>query len=230
MIEKIPTLTRELARQLDERATAEFGIPSIVLMENAGRGTADVLSRLGIPGKVLICCGRGNNGGDGYVLARHLDLRGYPVTVALWAKPTDLSGDAAINFGILEKSDIPIRDFATNPDFCEFEELVASSSWVVDALLGTGSRGEPRPPLDRVIQILNQVATPKLALDLPSGLDCDTGEPAKFTIRANHTCTFAAMKRGFLNKKAEAFTGKIHVVDIGTPRKLLEEILAAASD
>jgi NAD(P)H-hydrate epimerase len=97
------------------------------------------------------------------------------------------------------------------------------ADWIVDALLGTGARGEPRPPLDAVIDQINAAAAPTLAIDLPSGLDCDTGEPARHTIRAAQTCTFVAAKPGFLTPGAEQFTGCVHVLDIGAPRRLVEE-------
>ena len=101
-------VSREQSRQIDRRATEQYGIPSLILMENAGRGVADVLGELGIPGPVVVCCGKGNNAGDGFVLARHLDLRGHPVRVLVWADPPELAGDAGVNFEILRKTDVPI--------------------------------------------------------------------------------------------------------------------------
>lgn len=222
-----PVIDRKQARELDLRATEELGIPSIVLMENAGRGAADLLCRLGIDGTVLICCGRGNNGGDGFVLARHLDLRGYPVRVALWADPATLTGDADVNYHILLRSDIPIEIFLTEDDCERFAEECRSAAWIVDALLGTGSAGKPRPPIDKVIETINASGVPVLALDLPSGLDCDTGHPATPTIRAQHTCTFVAWKKGFLAPEAKEYLGQVHVVDIGLPRKFVEKFLAS---
>ncbi len=106
-----PTLSREQARQLDRRAIDEFGVPGVVLMENAGRGVADCLCRLGIGGPVVVCAGAGNNGGDGFVVARHLDLRGYAARVLLFSDPARLAGDAAMNYRILEASGLPIQRF-----------------------------------------------------------------------------------------------------------------------
>ena len=100
--------------------------------------------------------------------------------------------------------------------------------WIVDALLGTGARGEPRPPLDAVIDQLNGASAKRLAVDLPSGLDCDTGAAARHTIRAAETCTFVAMKRGFTIPGAAQYTGRIHVLDIGAPRCLVEEMAGQA--
>ena len=221
----VPTMafTREQSRLVDQLAVEEFGFSGLVLMENAGRGTADVLCRLGIKGPVAICCGKGNNAGDGFVIARHLDLRGHEVRVLLWAKPEELTGDAAMNFRILEKTDVPITVF-NDADPGRLSKLIDDAAWIVDALLGTGARGEPRPPLDAVIDRLNAAAAPKLAVDLPSGLDCDTGEPARHTIRAAETCTFVAAKTGFSLPAAAPYIGRLHVLDIGVPQKLVERV------
>lgn len=221
-----PAIRREASRRIDRRAIEEYGIPGLVLMENAGRGMADVLERLEIAGPVVICCGRGNNAGDGFVIARHLDLRGYEVRVLVWGDPSRLSGDAEANFKIVQKSDIPLVLFGDGHDPALLENHLASAAWIVDALLGTGARGEPRPPLDAVIDQMNAAGAPKLAVDLPSGLDCDTGQAAAHTIRASHTCTFVARKTGFLAPGAETYIGQIHVLDIGAPRRLVQEILA----
>jgi len=108
--------TREQSRRVDRIAVEEFGFSGLVLMENAGRGVADVLCRLGIAGPVVVCCGKGNNAGDGFVIARHLDLRGHRVRVLLWAKPEELIGEAAVNFQILTKTDVPIACFGDEFD------------------------------------------------------------------------------------------------------------------
>jgi NAD(P)H-hydrate epimerase len=224
----LPTLNRRQSRRLDALAIERYGMTGLVLMENAGRGLADTLCGLGISGEVVICCGRGNNAGDGFVLARHLDLRGHAVRVLLWADPSELTGDAAANYRILELAGVPIVSFAeTEP--ARLDRELAGAAWLVDALLGTGARGEPRPPLDSVIDRMNAAATPILAVDMPSGLDCDSGEPAGHTIRAAHTCTFAAAKPGFFAPQAEPYVGRLHVLDIGAPRRLMEEVLAERS-
>jgi len=214
-------ISRQLSRQLDRRAVEDYGIPSVVLMENAGRGVADALCNLGISGPVVICCGRGNNGGDGFVVARHLDLRRHDVRVLVFDDPARLTGDAALNFRVLEKCDLPVRQIAADRLAAE----LAGSGWIVDALLGTGATGEPRPPLDQIIDTINTQNSPVLAVDVPSGMDCDTGAAARHTIRAAHTCTFVAHKPGFLVPGAAEFTGDVCVVDIGAPRKLVEETL-----
>ena len=224
------TLDREQSRRLDQLAVEEYGMTGLVLMENAGRGAVDVLCHEAIEGPVtdkpvLICCGKGNNAGDGFVMARHLDLRGYDVRVLAWAVPDELRGDAAANFNILQNTDVPITVCGDDFDQAQFDEELSHAAWVVDALLGTGARGEPRAPFDAIIERINATAAAVLAVDLPSGLDCDTGRPATQTIRAKLTCTFAAAKPGLIMPTAEPYVGQVHVVDIGAPRKLIERML-----
>jgi NAD(P)H-hydrate epimerase len=222
------TLTRAEVRELDRRATEGFGVPGLVLMENAGRGCAELLTRLN-PDRAptLILCGPGNNGGDGFVIARHLDNRGWPVSVHVVARHSQHAGDADINFDILYTSGIEFTQY--RPDHFEqshrdlFLRRVTAAGWVVDALFGTGLARALGAPFDFLAEAVNGSGKPVLAVDLPSGLDCDTGEPLGPTVRAAHTATFVAPKRGFLNPNAKAWTGAVHVVDIGAPRVLVEE-------
>ena len=144
----IPTLNRRQSQQVDRRAMTEYGMSGLVLMENAGRGAADLLQRLGIGGPVVICCGRGNNGGDGFVIARHLDLRRVAVRVLLWCDPQELRGDAAANFAIVAHSDVPIEIFTTF-DAVRLRHALDGAAWIVDALLGTGSHGGTAPAAGR---------------------------------------------------------------------------------
>ncbi len=192
----------------------------LVLMENAGRGCVDVLERLGISGPIVILCGKGNNAGDGFVIARHLEIRGHACRVILLCPAAELRGDAAANFAILRRTNVPITEFAQQAvaDLASVEPYDAD--WIVDAMLGTGASGKPRPPFDAAIDWMNAQRCKKLAVDVPSGLDCDTGQPASRAVRADHTCTFAAMKIGFTQPAAGPFTGTVHVCDIGVPRQL----------
>jgi NAD(P)H-hydrate epimerase len=223
-----PALTRDQCRRLDRRAIEEYGIASLVLMENAGRGCVDVLERLGIDGPVVILCGKGNNAGDGFVIARHLGIRGYDCRVLLLNQPIELRGDAAINYAILDNTGVTLvematclRDYATEIRK-RLDRCGHSAAWLVDAMLGTGAHGEPRPPFDAAIDWMNAQACKKLAVDIPSGLDCDTGQPASHTVRADYTCTFGAMKVDFTQPTATPFTGAIHICDIGAPRRLID--------
>jgi len=218
--------TRRQSRRIDQLAQDEFGISGLVLMENAGRGVTDVLCQLGIDGPVRVCCGKGNNAGDGFVIARHLDLRGYQVDLALWANPDELTGDAAVNYGILTKTDVSIKIFGAECDATRLDRWLSGAAWIVDALLGTGARGEPRPPLNCVIDRINAARAPKLAVDVPSGLDCDSGRPSAHAIRAAETCTFVAAKTGLLEPSAAEYVGRLHVVDIGIPPNLIARVAA----
>lgn len=213
-------------RELDRRAVAEYGMSSLVLMENAGRGAAETLLALGIHGPVVICCGKGNNGGDGLCIARHLHNAEIEVKVLLFAAPQDLTHDAAANWKAIQRAGLPVEVW-TSPDFTRLAAEFARAEWVVDALYGTGLKGPVRPPLDRVIAVMNASPARIFAVDNPSGLNGDTGEPLGAAVRAHHTATFVAPKIGFANDAAAAWLGKVHVIDIGVPVQLLMETLNA---
>jgi len=216
-------LTREQCRRVDQWAVERYGIPSIVLMENAGRGVVEGMIRLGLPGPWLICCGRGNNAGDGFVIARHAEIRGVAAITLLYCEPDRLTGDAAVNYRILAASGATIIVCGHQFDPAVFNRYATDAGAIVDALLGTGAVGAPRPPLDMLITHMNACAAPIVAVDLPSGLDCDTGVAAAPTVRAHCTFTFVAQKPGFLVPGAERFTGSVHVCDIGVPPRLIAE-------
>ncbi len=222
------TLTRDQVREVDRAAVAEFGMHGLVLMENAGRNAADIVdAHLAesdrMISRVLIFCGRGNNGGDGFVIARHLSNRGRTVRVVLVADPDRLSPDAKANYGICTAMKIcmlraesveGIRAIDIQPD-----------DLLVDALLGTGFRGAVREPLASLIHRINATRHGGVvAIDVPSGLDCDTGVPADACVRADVTVTFVASKAGFERGTASDYVGRCHVVDIGVPRELVDRI------
>lgn len=222
------TLSREQVRELDRRATSGFGVPGIVLMENAGRGCAELLMRLNPQRRATaILCGPGNNGGDGFVIARHLDNAGWPVSVHVVARHNREPGDAATNFDILFAAGIHFTQY--RPDYFEqahrdlFLRQFATTEWVVDALFGTGLTRALGAPFDWLVSAVNASNKQVLAVDLPSGMDCDTGEPLGACVKATHTATFVAPKRGFLNPAARAWTGDVSVIDIGAPRVLVDE-------
>ena len=215
-------LTRQLVRDLDRRAIEEFGVPALVLMENAGRGAAELLLSLGIHGPVAICCGKGNNGGDGLVMARHLDNQSVPVSVHLFAAPESLSPECAVHWNIVRKAKIAAKVWSEVDPEALAREL-GPADWIVDALYGTGLQGPVRPPLDAVIKALSAGSAKVFAVDIPSGLNADTGEPLGEAVRATHTATFVAQKAGFRNPAARAWLGQVHVIDIGAPRVLLKE-------
>jgi len=216
-------LSREQSRVLDRKVIDEIGVPGVVLMENAGRGTAELLLRLGARGPVVVCCGKGNNGGDGFVVARWLDNAGVAVRVLLFARPEDLTGDAAVMHNIIARSGPPVAAFpGPDVDGGALRRELAAADWVVDALFGSGLRGPVRPPFDRVIDAINASGARVLAVDIPSGLDADTGAPLGPTIRAEATAAIAAAKLGFSRPEAAAWVGRVHVIDMGAPRRVVE--------
>jgi len=233
-------LSREEVRSIDGRAASEMAMPTVVLMENAGRGAAEVLLRCledhptpsqddGLP-RLLVLCGPGNNGGDGGVIARHLDRWGFAVRVVWLADPKALRGDAATQWAVLERAGIDQSAWEPDPatDPARLDALLAGADWVVDALLGTGLARPVEGTLLHAIEAINGSGKPVLAVDLPSGLDADTGNPLGAAVRATATATFVAPKLGFGLPAARAFTGAVFVVDIGVPRRLLEPYFITA--
>lgn len=217
-------LSRELARSVDRLALEELGLPGLVLMENAGRGVVDLLEGLGIDAPVAVLCGKGNNGGDGFVIARHLALRGWPCRVLSCFPESELTGDALVNFRVLRETGVPLT---------RVEDLVDGvlrwlngSGWIVDSLLGTGARGAPRNPLTEVIAAINRRGGRVLSVDVPSGLDADTGGVSGACVRALRTATFVGPKLGFGLAESKVFTGTVSVLPIGLPQKWLEKTLA----
>jgi NAD(P)H-hydrate epimerase len=178
-----------------------------------------LLSREPTAHMVFILCGKGNNGGDGFVIARHLAIRGVRVGLALLAPAGELTGDARINFHIADRLDVRISDLSRCSNLpAELDKLSQDSDWLVDAMLGTGTVGPPREPYSTAIEWMNQQSAKKLAVDVPSGLDCDTGVPSETTVRANVTCTFHAPKIGFSSPASREFLGDLRVVSIGIPQ------------
>jgi len=207
------SLSRLEVREVDKRAIDDYGLPGIVLMENAAAGCARIaLGMLGpAPRGVLVASGPGQNGGDGYAVARMLAERGHRVEIRALGTPPSGS-DAAVMRTITERMGLAIEPAAgggphPRPDV----------SLVVDALFGTGLDRDLGEPAIRAIRALNGSGIPILAVDLPSGLDADTGLPRPEAIRATVTATMVAPKIGMLAPGAAAFTGRVETVPIGGP-------------
>jgi hydroxyethylthiazole kinase-like uncharacterized protein yjeF len=249
---------------VDAYSINQLGVPGVVLMENAGRNAAELIAgwlrrsgaairgsrtseRGGRGAAVAVVCGKGNNGGDGFVIARHLFRIGFDVWVDLAADPQSLSGDAAINHASAAALGIPMYSLLASADLRVARRRWRRADCVVDALLGTGFTGEVREPLAGVIRGVNalrgdskgRLARPQkhagvarlvrrpliVAVDVPSGLDCDTGTAAGEVVRADRTVTFLASKVGFAQASARPYVGRFSVADIGVPLSAILERL-----
>lgn len=242
------SVTASQMKRLDRLASEKFGISTLVLMENAGRGIADLAERV-IPvrfsariaadpsfggrresrAEILIVCGKGNNGGDGFVAARHLFNRGYQIQVVVLVDPRELKGDTIINYKILKNMRIPILSLRgpkgrsnLNPGLLRsLRSLAMTADLIIDAIFGTGLKRKVTGLASEVIFILNRSGKKILSVDIPSGLHADTGRPMGSTVCANITGTLALPKSGMMHSVARKYTGKIKVLDISIPAQLL---------
>ncbi len=223
-------LTRAQVRLVDQLALAELGIPGIVLMENAARGATEVLLRFAAQrgwNAAAILCGSGNNGGDAYAVARLLHNAGWRVELFAAADPARLQGDARINADICQRMGLPITLMLDEAQLAAAAQRWGNCPVLIDALLGTGFQGQVRPQLAAVIAQVNRARAAGafvLALDVPSGLDCDAGVPSNAAVEADCTVTFVAPKRGFTQHSAASCLGTVEVVGIGVPPSLIERV------
>ncbi len=235
---EIYLVSREAAREIDRLASAEFSMPSILLMENAARHVADValdmMEDIAEP-RVLVVCGPGNNGGDGLAIARHLFNAGLDVVITLLEPEKTLKGDAAINAEVARKFGIPMHELGASPG--ETLALLAHDAsrarprdgfdLVIDALFGTGLAralaGRARNAVE-AIRALRAMGSTVLAVDIPSGLESDTGEVLGAAVEADATVTFLGLKPGMLSLSAQRHLGEVIIADIGAPRTLLERL------
>jgi NAD(P)H-hydrate epimerase len=220
-MDKMIRLTRQQVRQIDRLAVERYHIPGEVLMENAAIAAANAATGMIGPnkqGEILVLCGGGNNGGDGLALARHLHNRRFDVKIFLTTDPAKYANEAKTNWQIVQAMNLP----ATRPE----PEIIARERpiLIIDAIFGTGLTQEPREPFAKIVAAVHQMRTPILAIDIPSGLDCDTGLPlGPACIKAQRTITFVAEKAGFANPQASQYLGEVIVGDIGCPRELVVE-------
>ena len=213
------TLTRNQVREFDRVAVTQFGIPSIVLMENAARGATDEICAFATGKKLVVLCGSGNNGGDGLAIARHLHLRNWNCSVILLCDPQKLAGDAKANYQILKNTKVPIIE-GLNLQPEEFEQKLRDQGGVIDAILGTGAKPPLRPPISEFVQIANHLKVQRIAIDLSTGLDCDQqddGQENGVIFKADLTVTFVARKPVMATSTGIAHSGAIKMVDIGAP-------------
>ncbi len=222
--EKKDAKSAQAMRAIDESAIKEYNLPGVCLMENAGIGAtvvaAEMLESRDRGGPVVVLAGSGNNGGDGYVVARGLLEKGEKVRVLLVGDPLGVKGDARINLDILQPADDVVQSVPA--DDAALRAVLAETPLVVDAIFGTGLTRAIEGRAAKVIEVLNEAARPVLALDLPSGLDADDGEVLGVCVRAAETVTFAAPKRGLFEGAGPEMCGTVTLTDIGCPRELLQ--------
>jgi len=216
-------LTRAQVREVDRIAIERYHIPGIVLMENAAICATEVACEMldnDCIGQILIVCGGGNNGGDGLAVARHMHIRGGDVTIALTVDPARYRGDALINWQIARAMSLSAEPFSA--------EIIQRESplLIIDAIFGTGLDCPPREPFVEQATIINSSGIPVLAIDVPSGLDCDTGQPlGDVAVMASQTVTFVAEKIGFAESSARKYLGGVTVADIGCPPEIVDQVL-----
>jgi len=204
-LEPLPDASEQ--RALDEWAINELGIPGLDLMERSGTGLARLVEEVAPPGRIVVICGKGNNGGDGFVAARVLRERGRDVAVLVLAPPEELQGDARTNYDRLPGA--PPQRFSAK----DLEPAAA----IVDAILGTGFSGKPRDPAASAIEAINATSATVIACDVPSGVDGSTGEIDGAAVKADATATFHAAKPGLWIAPGKAHAGEVRVIDIGIP-------------
>ncbi|MGB9814059.1 MAG: NAD(P)H-hydrate dehydratase [Thermovenabulum sp.] len=219
----------ETMKKLDKIAVQEYGIPSIVLMENAGKAVADVAERAFFEQRlkakrVYVFCGKGNNGGDGFAAARHLKNKGFEVEVFAVEGKSKISGDALINCNIIEKMGIPTYLINDDEGLKRARDAAKDDAFIIDALLGTGVKGEVKGILKEVINIINNSTSYKIAVDIPSGVCGATGKILGCVVKADETVTMGLLKPGLLLYPGALYTGKVTVADIGMPVDLIEKI------
>lgn len=208
-------------RELDRWAIREVGVPGVVLMENAGRGVMRAMAKeFGDPSRlsIAIACGKGNNGGDGFVVARHLLNLGASVTVLLLGRIGEVRGDARVNLDIVRKMGMPIEEITGERKLGLMKRRLKDCDLIVDAIFGTGFKGEAKRIVGKSIGLINSSGIPVVAIDIPSGVNSDNGSAPGPTVKASITCTMNLLKAGLVLYPGREFCGDIYLVDIGSPR------------
>ena len=223
----LPILTAEQIARVDHEAIHTLGLPGAVLMETAGRSVVQAIEHCSATAegsRPVILCGKGNNGGDGFVVARHLFDRskeGFPL-VYLCGKLEDLKGEAAVMARVAVELGVQVTELAEDDSLDELAGTLARADLVVDALLGSGARGAPHGLISNVIELLDRYEVPKVALDCPSGVEMDTGQVPGPAVKADLTITFGCEKIGHRLYPGRSYCGTVEVADIGFPAKALE--------
>jgi len=209
------TITASQSKLLDKKAREIFGLSTLILMENAGRAVAGEIIKLK-KRRIAIFCGKGNNGGDGFVLARHLLAAGIRPDLFLAGKASDVKGEAKLNLDIL----LNLKHKITRVDgkaVSSLKRKIRRYDLIVDAIFGVGLKGRIEGVFGDLIESINFSGAYIVSIDIPSGLDADTGEAPGVCIKADRTITFVARKRGMVKGKGPGYCGKIIVKDLGFP-------------
>ncbi|MBA7502401.1 NAD(P)H-hydrate epimerase [subsurface metagenome] len=218
---KSEAITAEKMAEIDKKAV-EFGIPRLLLMENAGGAVArTIMEKFNHGLKIIVFAGTGNNGGDGFVAARHLANKGAKVNVFLIGNPEDIrTEETCLNWDVIRKMrrNIKIHVVRSLSDLKKRERYLKRADVFIDAMLGTGLRGSLREPFFSIVRLINESGIPVVSVDAPTGLNPSTGEVHGLAVKATYTVTFHKMKRGFL--EAKEYTGEIIVADIGIPKEV----------
>lgn len=213
-------------QKLDDIAINKYGVPSIALMENAGRSSANIIKRkLKRHLKPFVCviCGMGNNAGDGFVIARHLINAGIRVKIYLIGKGSKLKADAALNYRILKGCGYPIIEI--NKINSALVRDLKRAGIVVDAIFGVGLNRAVSEPFASIVDAINKNSTYTVAVDVPSGLNATSGDIFGTCIKAKMTITFSYEKSGFRKKQGKSHVGRLYVMDIGIPDSLKKKII-----
>ena len=220
-------VTASEMQAMDRRTIEVGGIPGLELMENAGRGATEYLLDFfpqATQSRIGIIAGKGNNGGDGFVIARYLSQKGIQVSVFLLAKNSAVKGDAAENLKLLAPLKIPVIEIPDKKSFSNQKSNMQHFDLWVDAILGTGLQSDVRGFYRDAIEFINSLKKPVFAVDMPSGLNSDTGQPCGACIQAQATATFAFAKTGHILQPGAALTGRLKIVNIGIPDPIAAEI------
>lgn len=224
----------KVMQEIDRRAISDYGIPSLELMESAGRGIAEETALFLKKHSTLsdedtlvtVCCGRGNNGGDGLVAARYLKENGFEVMVYISPPKRDRAYTSEVQKSLGRANEAGVSVHQVSDELVELDVRLRSSAILIDALLGTGSSGKPAGYTHRMVQRMMKSGKPIISVDIPTGLNPDTGYHSGVVVTADVTCALGLPKRGLLARAAQRFIGELKILDIGFPEDLIRKVVS----
>jgi NAD(P)H-hydrate epimerase len=219
-------MTTRQVRSVDEAAIGEFGMHSLVLMENAALGCVSwIVRRFPEPVRTVVLCGPGNNGGDGLVITRHLRLLGWDCRAVLLGPEEKFSQDTRHHATVLSAGPGNGLHIVAPPESDNLDSLMSGAELIIDAMLGTGATGNPRPPMDGWIRAANSWEAFRLAIDIPTGVNADSGQLGQPHFHAHATLTFVSLKPAMLSPEADRVFGSLQILPIGIPDQAIDRIL-----